>query len=125
MRSVPIAVVAAVVALAAAPALADDVMAGYYGNTIVSTGGMAEIHTHFRADHSFDMSGSMMGMTRTFQGHWALDGKGNVCRTFEGEAPKNTPNPLCTPVIAHKVGDRWTIETNGNTRALMLEAGVE
>jgi len=118
-------IAASVAALCAAPALAaDDVMAGFYGNTIVSTGGAAEIHTHYRADHSFDLVGSMMGMSRTYKGSWALDGKGDICRTFAGDAPPNAPNPLCTPIAPHQVGDRWTIQSNGNTRTLTLKAGV-
>jgi len=87
-------IAASVAALCATQAFAgDDVMANTYGNTIVSTGGMSEVHTHYRADHSFDMVGSMMGMSKTFKGSWALDGKGNLCRTFDGETPPNTANP--------------------------------
>jgi hypothetical protein len=109
----------------AAPALAaDDLMAGFYGNTIVSTGGVAEIHTHYRADHSFDLVGSMLGMSRTYKGSWTLDGKGDVCRTFAGDPPPQTPNPLCTPIAAHKIGDSWTVTMDGKTRALSLKAGV-
>lgn len=116
----------AALVLCAAPAFAgDDVMTGFYGNTIVSTGGAAEIHTHYRADHSFDMVGSMMGMSQTFKGSWATDDKGNVCRSFVGDAPPNAPNPLCTPIAAHKIGDSWTVTANGQTRTLTLKAGVQ
>jgi hypothetical protein len=118
-------IAASLLALCAMPARAADDMAGYYGNTIVSTGGAAEIHTHYRADHTFDIVGSMLGMSRSFKGTWAMDGKGNVCRTFVGDAPKNTPNPLCTPLAAHKVGDIWTVTMNGKTRTLTLKAGVQ
>ena len=117
---------ASIAVLCASPALAgDDVMANTYGNTLVSTGGMSEVRTHYRADHSFDMVGSMMGMSKTFKGTWALDGKGNLCRTFDGETPPNTTNPLCTPVAAHKIGDTWTTEANGKTRSVTLKAGIQ
>jgi hypothetical protein len=116
----------AALVLCAVPAFAaDDVMGGFYGNTIVSTGGAAEIHTHYRADHSFDLVGSMMGMSQTFKGTWVLDDKGDVCRTFVGAVPPNSPNPLCTPIAAHKIGDTWTVTSNGQTRTLTLEAGVQ
>lgn len=119
-------IAAAIAALCATPAFAaDDVMANTYGNTVVSTGGAAEIHTHYRAGHSFDMAASRMGMSKTFKGTWALDGKGNLCRTFEGEAPPNTANPLCTPIAAHKLGDTWTIDANGSTRTVTLKAGIQ
>jgi hypothetical protein len=119
-------IASAAFALCVTPAFAgEDIMAGSYGNTIVSTGGMTEIHTHYRADHSFDMVGSMMGMSRTYQGNWALDGKGNICRTFTGKLPPNVTNPLCTPIAAHKVGDSWTITTDGNTRQVTLVSGIK
>jgi hypothetical protein len=117
---------ASIAALCATPAFAgDDVMASTYGNTLVSTGGMSEVRSHYRADHSFDMVGSMMGMSKTFKGTWALDGKGNLCRTFDGEAPPNATNPMCTPVAAHKIGDTWTVEANGATRTVTLKAGIQ
>lgn len=119
-------IAASLTVLLAAPAFAgDDVMANTYGNTVVSTGGMAEVHTHYRADHSFDMVGSMMGMSQTFKGTWALNDKGELCRTFEGDAPPNTPNPLCTPIAAHKIGETWTIDANGQTRTVTLKAGIQ
>ncbi len=113
-------------ALCAAPALAaDDMMANFIGNTVVSTGGMAEVHTHYRADHGFDMVGSAMGITRTFKGTWSVDAKGNLCRSFDGDAPPDTPNPLCNPLTPHKVGDTWTADFNGKTRTLTLKAGLQ
>jgi opacity protein-like surface antigen len=116
----------AIAALCATPALAaDDVMANTYGNTVISTGGAAEVHTHYRSDHSFDMVGSMMGMSQMFKGTWALDGKGGLCRTFVGDVPPGTANPLCTPIAAHNLGDTWTIETNGSTRAVTLKPGIQ
>jgi hypothetical protein len=100
---------------------ADDVMAGFYGNTTVSTGGVAEVHTVYSADHTFMMSVPAFGMQ--FKGTWALNGS-TLCRTFE-TAPPGQPNPLCTPVAAHKVGDTWTV-TNGNeTRNVTLVKGVQ
>ena len=119
-------IAASIAALCVTPALAaDDVMANTYGNTVVSTGGMSEVRSHYRADHSFDMVGSMMGMSKTFKGTWALDGKGNLCRTFDGETPPNTTNPLCTPVAAHKVGETWTVDANGSMRTVTLKAGIQ
>ena len=119
-------IAASVLAFVAAPALAaDDPLAGYYGNTVISTGGMAEVHTHYRADHTFDLTGSMMGMSRSFKGTWELkDDK--VCRTFVGEMPPGTTNPNCGPAMAHKVGDTWTMTTPaGATRTLTLKAGIQ
>ncbi len=116
-------VAASLTALWVLPALAaDDVMAAFYGNTIVSTGGGVEFHTHYRADHSFDLAGSMMLMSHTFKGTWAVDGKGDICRTYIGEAPPGTPNPNCSPLVPRKVGDSWT--SKDGTHTLTLKAGV-
>jgi hypothetical protein len=107
---------------------ADDVMANYFGNTIVAPGGVMtpEIHTHYRADHTFDLVGSQMGMSKTFHGTWAIKGD-EVCRTFVGEQPPNAPSPFCTPIVSHKVGETWTStpDKNGNTRTVKLVAGVQ
>ncbi len=117
---------ASIAALCFTPAFADDdVMANTYINTVVSTGGMSEVHTHYRADHGFDMVGSILGMSQTFKGTWALDGKGNLCRTFVGDAPPGQTNPLCTPIAAHKIRDTWTMEANGQTRTITIKPGIQ
>ncbi len=124
MRRILLAV--SVLTLFAAPAVAaDDLMAGFYGNTAVVTGGIVESHTHYRADHTFDVSATAMGQSYNFKGTWAIDAKGQLCRTYADPAPPNTPNPLCTPAEAHKVGDTWTVTANGNTRTVTLKAGIE
>lgn len=117
---------AAILALGTAPAFAgDDMMGGYFGNTVVATGGIAETHSHYRADHSFDLVATAMGTTYNFKGTWAFDDKGQLCRTYVGDAPPNSPNPLCTPWEAHKVGETWTMTMGGNSRTLTLKAGVQ
>jgi hypothetical protein len=124
MRKILIA--ASVFALCGGGAFAGDdaTMSGFYGNTAVSTGGMFEAHTHYKADHSFDLTATGMGQTFNGKGTWALDGKGNICRTFE-TAPPGMPNPNCGPIAPHKVGDTWTVTTGGNTRTLTLKAGIQ
>ena len=120
-----ILIAASLVALCAAPAMAaNDIMAGYYGNTVISAGGMVESHTHYKADHTFDMTASAMGQTFAGKGTWQIDDKGELCRTFESPPP-GTPNPLCIPAAAHKAGDSWTITLNGQTRNITMKAGIE
>jgi hypothetical protein len=125
MRLILIAAAAAVVL--AAPALAgEDTMAAFYGNTAVVTGGMAETHTHYRADHTFDVTAHAMGMDYKFSGTWKFDDKGQLCRTYADPVPPGIPsNPFCSPWEGHKVGDSWTVTMNGNTRTVTLKAGVE
>jgi len=125
MRRIFLAATAAV--LLAAPAFAgDDLMAGFYGNTAVATGGMADTHSHYRADHTFDVTAHAMGMDYKFTGTWKFDDKGQLCRTYAEPAPPGLPsNPFCMPWEAHKVGDSWSVTMNGSTRNLTLKAGVQ
>jgi hypothetical protein len=112
-------------ALFSAPALAaDDLMAGFYGNTVISTGGMLESHTHYRPDHTFDVTATAMGQSFNGKGTWAIDDKGQLCRTYE-TPPPGMPNPLCIPAAAHKAGDSWTVSVNGQTRNMAMKAGIQ
>ena len=110
-----------VVLFAGSASAADDVMAPYYGNTVIATGGIADTHSNYNADHTFLMN--VPAMHLSFKGTWKLDG-GNMCRTFE-TAPPGTPNPLCVPMTPHKVGDSWTMDVNGKARALSLVPGIQ
>ena len=118
-----VAFLVAIGAVAATPAWAgdDDVMAGYYGNTAVVTGGRAETHTVYSADHTFVMTVPAYGME--FKGTWTLDGS-NLCRTFE-VPPPGVDNPVCAPVEAHKVGDTWTVDSGDDARTFTLVLGVQ
>jgi hypothetical protein len=116
---------ASVLSLCAAPVFAsDDIMTGYYGNTVVSAGGMIESHTHYRADHTFDLTASAMGQSFNSKGTWKIDDKGQLCRTYD-TAPPGMPNPLCIPVEPHKPGDNWTVSVNGQTRNMTLKPGIQ
>ncbi|HEX3675639.1 MAG TPA: hypothetical protein VHU87_15315 [Rhizomicrobium sp.] len=119
MRGLPL--VAAMTLLASPALAADDVMAGYYGNTAIATGGMTDTHTTFSADHTFDMRVPAFHME--FKGSWKLDGA-QICRTFDSPPPGVT-NPLCTQAAAHKVGDTWTATANGKTRTIKLVQGIQ
>lgn len=117
-----IAAAAAALLLSAGSALAaDDLMAGFYGNTVISTGGAVESRTHFKADHTFDavFGGGMFNS----KGTWEIK-DGNVCRTYDPPIP-NVPNPVCVPAEAHKVGDKWTVTVNGDVRQVSLVAGIQ
>jgi hypothetical protein len=116
---------ATVSALCAAPAFAaDDMMAGYYGNTVIATGGVLESHTHYRPDHTFDVTATAMGQTFNAKGTWEINDKGQLCRTYE-TPPPGMPNPLCIPAETHKVGDSWTAAVNGQTRNMAMKAGIQ
>jgi hypothetical protein len=116
---------ATVLALAASPALAgDDPMAGYYGNTVIATSAMGESHIHYKADHTVDGTLSSMMGSFNIKGTWAIDDKGQLCRTFE-QVPPGMPNPTCLPLEAHKPGDTWTVSVNGQSRTLSMKAGLQ
>jgi hypothetical protein len=112
---------AAMLATFASARADDDVMAGFYGNTAVSSGGRYETHTVFYADHSFDLA--IPAFSLHFKGTWKVTGD-TLCRTYESPPP-DVPNPFCTPIAAHKVGDSWTISASGQTRTITLMPGVQ
>ena len=122
MRNILFAAAAAL--LLAGPALAgDDVMANTYGNTVVSTGAAGESRTHYKPDHTFDVT--MVGAQGTMntKGTWSVaDGK--LCRVYDQLAPGMT-NPICTPAESHAVGDTWTVTINGQIRTGTLKAGIQ
>jgi hypothetical protein len=117
--------VAAIVTLAGAPALgADDVMAGFYGNTVEVTGPSFQATVHYRADHTMDSSGTIAGKTFSTKGTWKIDDKGQICRTYDTTPPTMT-NPFCTAATPHKVGDTWSVTTpDGSPRTITLKAGT-
>lgn len=104
---------------------ADDMMAGTYGNTVIGKSAMFESHTHYNADHSFNATySSAMGSMDT-KGTWAVNDKGELCRTFENPPP-GASNPLCVAWTAHKVGDTWSVGSpTGASVAVSLVAGVQ
>jgi len=124
MRSIvfPIAVIASFAFPAlATPATPDDPMAGYYGNTAISTGGMAEVHILYNQDHTFVMN--VPAFALRFKGTWSLNG-GTLCFNYDVPPPGVT-NPDCGPVEAHKVGDTWTEKADDGERKLTLVAGAQ
>jgi hypothetical protein len=123
MRRVLIA--AAALMLSAVPSFAgDEIMANYFGNTVISKSSMGEGHAHYKADHTFDISMTAMGMSHGTSGTWKIDENGQLCRTYAQVMP-GMPNPLCTPWEAHKISDTWTMDIAGSTRTLSLVKGIQ
>lgn len=95
----------AALALSATAALAggEDVMASRFGNTTITSdaSGMSS-KIYYEADHSFT---GVQG-EQQLAGTWAVKGA-QVCLTFTSEAPPGYPNPICTPVSNHAVGETW------------------
>jgi hypothetical protein len=118
--------VTAMLLLCSASALAaDDVVAGFYGNTVVVTGDAFQARVHYRVDHTLDVSGTASGQAFSTKGTWKIDDKGQLCRSYETTPPTMT-NPLCTDATAHKVGDTWSVTTpTGVSRSISLVAGVQ
>ena len=113
-----------VAGLTASAALADgtDPMANLYGNTlvVVDKGGM-ESHTMYNADHTF--SGIVPSMGYKYGGTWAVNDKGELCRTFDPPVPGRT-NPDCDPQesTTHAVGDKWSSADGGS---VTLQKGAD
>ncbi|MDO9222529.1 MAG: hypothetical protein Q7U20_02335 [Caulobacter sp.] len=95
----------AALALSATAAFAgDEVLASRFGNTTITTDGSGQSSKiYYEADHSFT---GVQG-EQQLAGTWAVNGS-QVCLTFSSEAPPGYPNPICTPVANHAVGETWT-----------------
>ena len=116
MRSLLIGAAAILGATAFAYA-GDDVMANYYGNTVIGKSAMGESHVQYSADHTFAGTASSPMGSMALKGTWAVNDKGELCRTYDNPPPGMT-NPLCTAWAAHKVGDSWTVAP-GRTATLV------
>ena len=120
-----IVIAAAALAILTAPCFAgEEVMANYFGNTVVSSGSFGVSRMHYKPDHTFDVSLHVLGIRHGTTGTWKFDDKGQLCR-FYGEVPPGMPNPLCTPWQSHKIGDSWTMAFNGSSRSISLVKGIE
>ena len=99
-------------AAVAAPSLGlaqDDVMVSRFGNTTVThTERGHEVHMYYKADHTF--TGKIVDVGMDLKGTWAVNA-GTVCLTYTPPPPTIT-NPVCQPVVAHKVGDTWKVGNN-------------
>jgi hypothetical protein len=114
----------AALALSTAAIAADDIMANYYGNTVIGKSAMGQSHTHYKANHTFDAALSNDQGSMETDGTWALNDKGELCRTYNTPVP-GMPNPICVAWTAHKVGDSWQITVNGRTSEVTLVAGIQ
>ncbi|MBV9329966.1 MAG: hypothetical protein JOZ55_00270 [Alphaproteobacteria bacterium] len=100
----------------------DEVMANYFGNTVVAQSQMGIAKIHYRPNHTFGGTASGPGGEIQLSGSWKIDEKGQLCRSYE-HAPPGSPSDFCTPWEAHKVGDSWTMTANGQTAQISLVAG--
>jgi hypothetical protein len=116
--------VSAALALSATAIAGDDIMANYYGNTVIGKSAMGQSHTHYKANHTFDAALSNDQGSMETDGTWALNDKNELCRTYNNPVP-GMPNPICVGWGAHKVGDSWQITVNGRTSEVSLVAGIQ
>ena len=96
---------AAVLALSAGAALADN-LAGYYGNTVVQTLPDGKvIKSKVNKDGTYS---SVQPDGSTTKGTWAWKDGNTACFTQTDPAPAAGQGPVCYPIDAHKVGDNWS-----------------
>lgn len=110
---------AAALLLSTGFAFADDVMANRFGNTVVATNAKGEVtKIHYDADGSFKATGP----AGEAKGTWAV-ADGQLCLTQTEPAPAAGTAPLCNPVAAHAVGDKWSMGEGDAKIDLELVAG--
>lgn len=99
---------AAVLALSAGAAFADN-LAGYYGNTVVITGPDGKVtKSKVNADKTYS---SVLPDGTTTKGTWAWKDDKTACFTQTEPAPAAGQAPACFNIDPHKVGDSWETPT--------------
>lgn len=99
---------AAIAALSAGVAFADN-LAGYYGNTVVVTAPDGKVtKSKVAADKTYSTTRADGSTTK---GTWAWKDDKVACFTQTVPAPAADMKPLCLPIDAHKVGDKWEVKT--------------
>jgi hypothetical protein len=104
-------------ALSAAPAIAQETMSPYFGNTVISKGNGPEVHTNYNADGT--VTGKIIGMKLTLKGTWKVEGD-QLCLTYT-PPPPTVRNPICVPNEEHKIGDTWM----SGKRTVTLVQGIQ
>ena len=98
---------AAIAALSAGVAYADN-LAGYYGNTVVITSPDGKVtKSKVAADKTYSTT---TPDGKTMKGTWAWQDDKVACFTQTDPAPAAGQKPLCLPIDAHKVGDKWDMK---------------
>lgn len=122
----------AVVVAISCPSLAsagDEVMANYFGNTVVVSSGSHATYIHYKPDHTFDTRATTFLGDFNIKGTWQIDDKENLCRVIdENSLPFPVPGaskPVCVPWKIRNVGETWTIDVNGQAAQFSLEAGLK
>jgi hypothetical protein len=110
-----------IVASAPVASAGDEIMANYFGNTVVAQSKLGISKVHYRSNHTFGGTAAGPAGEVQLSGSWKLD-NGQLCRSYE-HAPPGSPNPFCTPWESHKVGETWTMSAEGQTAQVSLVAG--
>lgn len=103
---------------------AGDIMANYYGNTVISKGANGEAHAHYKSDGTIDVTFSSMLGSMDTTGTWKLDDKGELCRTYNNPPPGVSAS-FCSAWASHQIGDSWTMDINGQQRTITLVKGIQ
>jgi hypothetical protein len=115
------AIGSALVILAAAGAgIYADPLSNYYGNTLIGT--TAEGKT---ARASLARDGTFVGtgpQGTSIKGHWST-ATGELCFTVT-EPAQTGGKPVCIPLSAHKVGDKWQVNDGQRAWAVTLQTGA-
>jgi hypothetical protein len=114
-----IAVATAVaVASPTVPTPKNDILANFYGNTLITVDNGIKTYFYYNADHTF--TGKVPQFYFVLKGTWSVNDKGEVCRIFDPLPPMLT-NPDCGPMLVSKVGE---VGRDGTGHAEKLVAGI-
>ena len=98
---------------------ARDVLACFYGNTLVAKDGDIVSHFWYKPDHTF--TGTVPAYYLVIKGTWSEMEDGTICRVFDPPLP-TIANPDCGPMLVRKPGD---VAADGNGHKEKLLAGIQ
>jgi hypothetical protein len=117
-RSVTIGLLAVAAGFAFVSTAAAGNLDGMIGNTAVcktAKGGVTKVYTGPGGAYTVQLPGG-----QTMQGVAKDDGK-QIC--YNQTTPATTVAPVCTPSVARKAGDTWTVQAQGESQDCALVAG--
>ncbi len=97
----------------------EDVLADFYGNTLMTKDDGIVSHFWYKADHTFN--GSVPAFSLVIKGTWSQNPDGTICRVFDPPFP-TMKNPDCGPMLVRKPGD---VADDGKGHKEKLVEGIQ
>jgi hypothetical protein len=96
-----------------------DVLACFYGNTLIAKDGDIVSHFWYKPNHTF--TGTVPAYYLVINGTWSEKEDGTICRVFDPPLP-TVKNPDCGPMLVRKPGE---VAADGSGHKEKLVVGIQ